>query len=502
MSEQPIYDYIKSNIVNGVLPADFCLKPYDRSRQRIRFADGAADGVAIYHMGRPDLPASLAEDIERGVSQACTGDYEGADGVFGELCHRHCAIELIDELQHYVIGHAEEIDSQALWAYATFQLRFATDKELVKVGLSFLELFGEPEEDVKQVVRTLGLSDEFTIFAAWCARGWSNGNDELFRLAKSTRGWGRIHVVEMIDPATDEIQNWLFHEGIDNYVMPEYSALTCYEKAGVATRLAGTMAHEDFSASTSIISAALSDSPVPGLFSLDDPRAELVLYVRQAKEQSLDLRDCECLDIVADCADERGWTDVVETCDALLASEDVRSLIESELEHGKGMRLALKLGIPFEDKLLAAMHEDFGRLYSQCGWLTDAPDYLPAVLELFREKVPLDSIADDPRDELGLGKEFDAYNKLDFLLQSLRHKMPNGLDFVMKALTSPTVRNRTMSHRVLRCWVSDEGRPLSELSTEAYEHLRYAYEKEPIEDLREAIRPLLDGKIEFGKDKL
>lgn len=262
------------------------------------------------------------------------------------------------------------------------------------------------------------------------------------------------------------------------------------------------MAHEDFSASTSIISAALSDSPVPGLFSLDDPRAELVLYVRQAKEQSLDLRDCECLDIVADCADERGWTDVVETCDALLASEDVRSLIESELEHGKGMRLALKLGIPFEDKLLAAMHEDFGRLYSQCGWLTDAPDYLPAVLELFREKVPLDSIADDPRDELGLGKEFDAYNKLDFLLQSLRHKMPNGLDFVMKALTSPTVRNRTMSHRVLRCWVSDEGRPLSELSTEAYEHLRYAYEKEPIEDLREAIRPLLDGKIEFGKDKL
>lgn len=98
------------------------------------------------------------------------------------------------------MGHSEDIDAQALWAYATFLLYFADGKELVKAGLSFLELFGEPDEKVKQVVRTLGPSDEFTIFAAWCARNWTNGNEELFGLARRTDGWGRTHVIEMLEP--------------------------------------------------------------------------------------------------------------------------------------------------------------------------------------------------------------------------------------------------------------------------------------------------------------
>ena len=50
--------------------------------------------------------------------------------------------------------------------------------------------------------------------------------------------------------------------------------------------------------------------------------------------------------------------------------------------------------------------------------------------------------------------------------------------------------------------MSDEGRPLSEVSQEAYERLRYAYERESREDLREAIKQILDGEFSFSEDKM
>lgn len=298
------------------------------------------------------------------------------------------------------------------------------------------------------------------------------------------------------------MRDWLLREGMNNAVMPEYSALTCYVKAGIAERLQREMDHDEFSAVTSIVYAALSGEPVAGISALEDPRTELARYVRQAGNQPLDIWDCGCIDAVAGYAKVRGWKDLVAECDALLESDAVRALVADEAVRGRGMNLANQLGIPYKDTLLEAMRSDFDGLYSQCRWLMDDPEHLEALLELFREKVPFDSIADDPRDEIGLGKEFDTYGKLDMLVQLLRHRMPAGLDYLMRILTSPTVRNRTLSHRVLRCWVSNEDRPLSQVLPETYERLLYAYGWEPREDLREAMRPFIDRETSFEKDKM
>ena len=311
MAQKSIYEYMMDSIVDGALPQGFSLEPFKKD-DAIRFADGAADGIAIYHMMRPELPPDLDERIARAIAQASVDDYEGANATLVELTDEHPAIVIIDEIQRYVLEHAAEIDAQALWAYATFLLFLSDEVELVKIGLSWLELFGETDEQVKQVVRTLGLSDEFTIFAAWCARGWADGNEELFRLARNAKGWGRVHVLEMLEPESAEIRSWLLHEGVNNAVMPEYSALTCYVKAGVPELLEGVMSHEDFSAATAIVQATLSDAPVAGISSLGDPRSELARYLSQAARQKLDARDRECLAAVADFADEHGWGDLAQ----------------------------------------------------------------------------------------------------------------------------------------------------------------------------------------------
>ena len=44
-----IYEYIRGNLVNGELPPDFSL-PKEKQPDKVTFADGAQDGIAVYHM--------------------------------------------------------------------------------------------------------------------------------------------------------------------------------------------------------------------------------------------------------------------------------------------------------------------------------------------------------------------------------------------------------------------------------------------------------------------
>jgi len=51
---------------------------------------------------------------------------------------------------------------------------------------------------------------------------------DLWELAKTVEGWGRIHLVERLAHAEDhEIRAWLLREGFRNAVMGEYVACIC-----------------------------------------------------------------------------------------------------------------------------------------------------------------------------------------------------------------------------------------------------------------------------------
>ena len=81
MAQKSIYEYITDNVVDGHLPRDFNLGPF-RKGDRALFADGAVDGIAIYHTTPPELPADLPARIAKGLEQACVDDYEGANDTF------------------------------------------------------------------------------------------------------------------------------------------------------------------------------------------------------------------------------------------------------------------------------------------------------------------------------------------------------------------------------------------------------------------------------------
>ena len=160
-----IYEQICDNITDGVLDNNFCIDEESYEEGAFRWAPGTWDGVCIYHMSDADLDASATKEMSRALKCAAQGDVAGADEKFAEWCKEHRAINAIDMLQNYVIRHKKQLDPNAVHSTALYLMLHSENIECVKIGLEFMELFGEPQDDIKEIIRRIGLYDEFTIFA-------------------------------------------------------------------------------------------------------------------------------------------------------------------------------------------------------------------------------------------------------------------------------------------------------------------------------------------------
>lgn len=298
---ESLYTLIRSAVrPDGFLPADFVLPQKAAKKGKLLFADGAIDGMLLYHTGstRQDVrPLCAAFD------RIAAGDFGGADrllyGYFRKRGHPRmlCAI---DPLQEWIQRERSDADAELLYRYALAVIERAAGTEAVKFALALLELLDTGDDAaVRQIVTTLALSDEFTLFALYIERRWPDGNAQIFETAQKVHGWGRIHAVEQLEPDTDEIRSWLLHEGWDNRVMGEYSALTCARKGGLLARLEQpVISRADFAAAGQLLVLLINEGPVPGLDGFDRPSALLAAYLAHAAVMAGTREDFMALDAV------------------------------------------------------------------------------------------------------------------------------------------------------------------------------------------------------------
>lgn len=302
-----LYECIKANCVEGVLPEDFSL-PDDEELGKVRFADGAMDGMVMFHAwGNSSLDEdghAKMEYLVKLISDADSknGEQENvADEELLSFMKRHRALSVIDEVQGYIRENSDKFIARNIYHYGLRQILTSADRECVKFGLLLLELFTLKEERVKEIVRTLALSDEFTLFALFVMVQWENRNEEIFNVVKKVNGWGKIHAVERLEPATEEIKDWLLHEGIKNQVLPAYSALVCYEKAEVEKRLfetpVGELPIQDYRSIGMILYEMLDEGPVAGISAVKNRYKVLKVYLEHGlawqKNERLKLEEYE-----------------------------------------------------------------------------------------------------------------------------------------------------------------------------------------------------------------
>lgn len=300
MNKKPIFEIIADrlrqtefkddDIIN--LGKDFSLPSDEKG---LRYVDGAKDGICAYHMGAADITKKDIEEINKVITLANKGDYDQADSVLEKLCERIRVVNFIDELQDCILDRKDEIEDK-FYVYSLHLMTQSANIECVKVGMMIQELFTQSDE-VKGMVRTLGLSDEFTLYSVFIMRNWENGNTEIMNIAKSVNGWGKVHAVHYIEPDTEEIRQWLLTDAVSNDVMPAYSGWDCYKKADVESVIKkDKLSYKELEGVLSIVDAMLDEGPVLGISNIEDPKGVLLNVLNHAiKHAPLSAKDCKII---------------------------------------------------------------------------------------------------------------------------------------------------------------------------------------------------------------
>ena len=489
---QSLYSYIAENRVNGELPKDFSL-PRDAEPGKVQFADGAMDGIAIYHMGMGTLDETAQKEMSALIHLISDGKTAEADLALTDFTGKHTALSVIDPWQDYIIENRDRLQAGNLYHYGVDKLLNATKIDEVKYGMILLELFTLQDEKVKDAVRTVGLSDEFTLFSVFIMLRWDSANDEIFELAKHVRGWGRIHAIDRLEASTQEISDWLLHEGVENWVLPAYSALTCFEKADVPGRLGKTLSHEEFSDIGKILESMLDEGPCQGISAVGDDI--LVEYIGHVTEQILDFADYQRIFAFLQHAKDNENSGLQEQCEKLLYGEECRSLVTQEVQQGEGIELAVLLGVEYGKPLLDCMEHRFDENYHKVFYLMGEDAYADQAIALFTRKLPLKQMQTGPAEEIGVGREYADYSKLIMIVQELKDKPGKGEQHLETALRAPVINNRNMALTVLESWVEAAGKPLEDISPAMYETLLEAKQKEMVEKVRERMEKLVTCEL-------
>lgn len=276
---QPIYTLIRQHLTpDGTLPEDFSL-PKTTEPDKLTFADGAMDGILAYHMSSGENDASplyaVVELIADGQPE------EGLRQLYdffpqGEF---KTMLSYIDPLQNWIYEHRDSVPAGPLYHFARQQLTVSSHPEVIKFSLSLLELLNTQEEaDLQEIITTLALNDEFTLFALFVISSWPDANTRIFDLAQKVHGWGRIHAVDRLQPETPQILEWLLTEGWRNHVLPAYSALTCLEKGQLLERLQQNL---PCPTADELLRSALDGGPVTSLFQYAEGEALIAAYLAQ-----------------------------------------------------------------------------------------------------------------------------------------------------------------------------------------------------------------------------
>lgn len=474
---------------------------------KIRWAPGAMDGVFGHHSS-PENSKATAGRLAKLIDEiARTGDRRAVAAAYA-MMKDESVLGLIDSVIELLGERGSPIEPH-LSQFALRLAKDAADRGPVKVGIALLGVTRLSQH--REVVETLGLHDEFTLFSAVALRNMLDEPEAaLWQLASKVDGWGRIQIVERLPPIKSEaIRQWLRTEGFRNSILYEYLALVAAEhgKLGDALDRPSVPSSELIAASEIIKSMIAADGgPCAGMNSYSDAARTCLLYLRHVNDAPPALPHYlavhSLLDYLASDVrptDQRlanGWSESAMAEAQQLGREIVdrnewKILIREQLESTdpavfhEAAQAAGRAGIdpfPWHWKRLQENPSAAGPWYYVMQHMN--ADRIESVLTLAEQHLPLDKIATGPADEMGFGLQFEPHRCLEAVLQYLNSYPGKGSRLVAAGLLSPVVRNRNMAIDALEAW------DRAQWTDEIRDSLARARATEPDEDLSKRLSTL------------
>lgn len=492
-----IFDHVERN-TNSDEPrddVDDLVLPDEEQHQRggLRWAAGALDGVMGRHTQVEDerlRAKQIVKAVRDLLGQTTPGNLEHLT----RLLTRAPVLGVLDDVLAELVGNGD-LDPDRFHELALFLVRGAPDREVVKLGISMLGVLVGCDE--RETLLTIGRHEEFTLFSAVAlASTLESADRELWTLAKSVRGWGRIHAVERLSDTSDpEIRAWLVRDGFRNHVMDEYLAHTCAVSGDLAGALEADIVDDLLiDGAAGIFAALLNGGPAEDIEDYEQAPRAAAAYLRHLSRRP-EHRPLELVhrlvaeqlrEFIGPVGDELeddetlrelGWTleiraAVLDMCERVAERPEWEGLVYAGLEaesletFHQADAAAQLLGIDAWPHHLRRVQANPRNSPSWFRLLqTEDPDRFTQALQLARTLLPLDEIASGPAQEAGLGTEFDAHDTLLVVVQSLVDRLgqpgagpeqgpeqDDGLDLLEVALQSPVTRVRRGALQVLAAW--------------------------------------------------
>ena len=351
-----IYELIKTSIQsNGELPEDFKLPPKDPNG--VPWADGAMDGVFVYHTVRNEENIEALKNI---VFQISEGKFEEAQTNLDKL--DFSMISRTNSLLSWIIQEQKQINLNNLYEFASSQLVTTKNIEVIKFCLSVLAIMNvETDEETIEKVKILALSDEFTLYCLNIFVKLENSNEEIFKIAKKVKGWGRVHSIGYLEATNDEIKEWILEEGCHNYVLPAYTAYTCAKKINLIEILnQDKISNKKFNDISYLMNALLDESAITGISALENRELLIERYLEKAKYLSSTEDDYSAIMTLKEYIKNNKEIndDLIKICDKILNSEKTRNNVKELLKEGYGYNIAKYLGIDIDKYILEYLQDN------------------------------------------------------------------------------------------------------------------------------------------------
>jgi hypothetical protein len=469
----------------------------DKDPEEIRWAPGAMDAL----LGGPSSTKSTsARTIITALGALVRRPSNATYRHFYDIILRDDAISIVDEMLGVLSTQTMPRDKVA--AVARQIARKSPDVNVVKFALALLGLAGEAED--RELILTLGRFEELTIFAAIALQNLlGNAEDEVWSLAKSVRGWGRIRAIfQLAGTARADIKAWLLRDGWDNSIMIEELAYFCATQADLLTALQA----EDpdpplLDGAGEILRALVNGGPAEDMRDYPDGAEASRLYVRHVAAARSLLRRYQQVKAISDFAQDdppSEWSaeirwDIRTNASLYLGRAEWRELVAEGLRSSdrqafwQACEVGQMIGVDvwparFERQRAGVSDEWYFLMQSQ------SVDRIEQVLALARDSLDLAKVGSGPGTHRGLGPIFKDDGAVDFIVQDLKRFPGVGWDVVKVAMRGRTIRCRNMALNALAAWGRDAW------PADVEDVLTRALEIEPDDTVRNRIRGVLTTK--------
>ena len=477
-----IYELIKSSIQSdGSLPENFSL-PQEET-DGISWADGAMDGVFLYHTARNEDSIEPLKDI---IFQISEGKFEEADNNLNNLNFSMVSIKI--PLLKWIFQERENINADNLYKFAISQLTTSKNKECIKFSLSVLSLIGvENEAETLEKIKILALSDEFTLYCLNIIEHLENSNNEIFEIAKKVKGWGRIHSIPYLEVTNNEIKEWILEKGCHNEVVPSYTALTCAKKINLLEILnEENISNKRFNNISYLVAALLDEGAATGISALENKEVLIEKYLEKSKDLSSSEDDYHTVMMIKEYIEDSEDinNDFIKTCDEIMTSEKTENKIKELMEEGSSYDVANYIKIDTDEYALKYLENNLLKNPYIMNYISKKENMEKIVLSL-EKNLPLEKMKGLPTDKINfINNKFTALN---VVVRTLENFEGTGKSLIILALNSTYVNVRYGAANTLEKW-KEKGYIFPD---EIIENIKNLEKIEVNEDLKEKLNKLL-----------